>query len=93
MYGISLAVFQFAQYGVVAEFVAAFHEFFQTEGCILFGGHAAAGAETFAFAVKIMYCDTHYELIYVAIVMHQGLPDYLFLGDTCFVAVFGKACQ
>lgn len=93
VYGVALAVFQFAQHGIIAEFVAAVHEFFQTEGCFLFGGHAVSGAETFAFTVKIMYGGTYYGLVCFAIVMHQGLPDYLFFGNTCFVTVLGKPCQ
>ena len=93
MYGVALAVFQLAQHGVVAEFVAAVHELFQAEGCVLFGGHAVAGAETFTFTVNIMYGGTYYGLVRFAIIMHQGLPDYLFLGDACFVTVLGKSCQ
>ena len=63
------------------------------EGCVLFGGHAVAGAETFTFTVNIMYGGTYYGLVRFAIIMHQGLPDYLFLGDACFVTVLGKPCQ
>ena len=60
---------------------------------VLFGGHAVAGAETFTFTVNIMYGGTYYGLVRFAIIMHQGLPDYLFLGDACFVTVLGKSCQ
>ena len=89
MYGVALPVFQLTQYSVIAEFIAAVHKFFQAEGRFLFGGHAATGVKTFAFAIKIMYGSAYYRFICFAIIMHQGLPDYFFFGDSCFVTVFG----
>lgn len=59
VYGVPLAEFQFSQHGVPAELIASVHEFFQAEGGDLVAGHAATGAEAFAFAVEVVQGHAH----------------------------------
>ena len=93
VYGVPLAEFQFSQHGVPAELIASVHEFFQAEGGDLVAGHAAAGAEAFAFAVEVVQGHAHQLFIRFAVVVHHDLTYCLFFGNAGFVAMPGKQVE
>ena len=68
VYGVPLAEFQFSQHGVPAELIASVHEFFQAEGGDLVAGHAAAGAEAFAFAGMVSSMLTRQRLVVAVLI-------------------------
>ncbi len=93
MDGVALSVFQVAKHGVVAEFVAAFHELLQPESSFLVFVQAAAGAEAFQFPVKVMQRQAYKGFVCLPVVVHQCLAHRFFFRNAGFEAMFGKAGQ
>ena len=91
--GVALPVFQVAKHGVVAEFVAAFHELLQPESCFLVFVQAAADAEAFQFPVKVMQRQAYKGFVCLPVVVHQCLAHRFFFRNAGFEAMFGKAGQ
>lgn len=89
--GVSLALFQSVQHRVVAEFIAAVHEFFQQKSRFLLAAQAVFLPESLAFLIEVVQNQPYRLFIGPAVIMDEGLPHCFFLGYACLVAMFDKA--